>query len=128
MSAQQLTLDLRPDLLRRYSTLREAIHHSALSFSGGLKGLAAECDLSVSELSRRLNPADGDPRSLDVNLFDRILEATDDKTPLQWLIAKHLGNNDVRKAHALDQLTRMLPEIAALLADAQAPTVAKGKR
>lgn len=117
MSFSQLTLDLRLDLLRRYGTLREAVHHSVLNDPRGLKGVAADCDLSVSELSRRLSPSEGDPRSLDVNLLVSILDSTQDFTPLHWLNARFLVNEDARKTHALDQLHRMLPEIAALLAD-----------
>ena len=128
MSAQQLTLDLRLDLLRRYSTLREAVHHSVLNDPRGLKSVAADCDLSVSELSRRLHPADGDPRSLDINLFVEIMASTQDFTPLHWLNARFLVSGESRRTHAVDQLTRMLPELAALLADAGVDSLAKVKR
>ena len=128
MSAQQLTLDLRLDLLRRYATLREAVHHSVLNDPRGLKGVAADCDLSVSELSRRLHPADGDPRSLDINLFVEIMASTQDFTPLHWLNARFLVSCESRRTHAVDQLTRMLPELAALLADAGVDSLAKVKR
>lgn len=128
MSAQQLTLDLRLDLLRRYATLREAVHHSVLNDVRGLKAVAADCDLSVSELSRRLNPADGDPRSLDVNLLVEIMSSTQDFTPVHWLNARFLVSGESRRANAVDQLSRMLPELAALLADAGVDSLAKAKR
>lgn len=124
----QLTLELRPGLLRRYSTLREAVQHAVLNDPRGLKAVAADCDLSVSELSRRLNPSEGDPRSLDVNLFDRILESTGDLTPLHWLMAKHLADDDVRQRQAIETLSRMLPEIAQLLSEAGVTTPPSGRR
>lgn len=121
VSGSQLTLELQPGLLRRYSTLREAVHHSVLNDPRGLKGVAADCDLSVSELSRRLSPSEGDPRSLDVNLLVGIMASTGDLTPLHWLNARFLSDETSRRAHALDQMQRLLPEIASLLAEVGAP-------
>lgn len=119
VAGSQLTLALEPGLLKRYTTLRECVQHSVLSDPRGLKGVAADVDLSVSELSRRLNPSPDDPRSLDVNLFVEIMDSTNDTTPLRWLIARFLPDDDQRRAVALQQLERMLPEIAAVLSDAK---------
>jgi hypothetical protein len=116
--SQQIALELQPGLLRRYSTLREALHHSVLNDPRGMKAVAADCDLSLSELTRRLSPTDGDPRSCDVNLFDAILASTGDLTPLHWLNAKHLADDDARKRAAIDALGRVLPELTQLLVDA----------
>lgn len=118
VAGNQMTLELQPGLLRRYQTLREAVYHSVLNDPRGMKAVAADCDLSVSELSRRLAPSDGDPRSLDVNLFDKILESTQDLTPLHWLNAKHLACEDAKRQNAVETLSRLMPEIARLLADA----------
>jgi AraC-like DNA-binding protein len=114
----QLTLELQPGLLRRYSTIREAVHHSVLNDPRGMKGVAADCDISVSELSRRLAPTEGDPRSLDVNLFDAILTSTGDLTPLHWLNAKHLADAEAKKRAAFEAAARVLPELLQALADA----------
>lgn len=111
-------LELQPGLLRRYSTLREVTHHSVLNDPRGLKAVAADCDISVSELSRRLAPTDGDPRSLDVNLFDAILTSTGDLTPLHWLNAKYLADAEAKKRAAFETLGRVLPELTRLLSDA----------
>lgn len=51
---QQLTLELQPGLLQRYSTLRQCLYHTALNYTRGIKSLAADLDLSESELTRRL--------------------------------------------------------------------------
>ncbi len=120
VAGSNLTLELQPSLLNRYSSLRECVHHSVLSDRRGLKAVAADCDLSVSELSRRLHPADGDLRSLDVNLFVQILESTRDLTPLHWLMAKFLQDENTKRQHAVEQLAQMMPALAQLLADAGA--------
>lgn len=128
VSQTQLTLELRPDLLRRFSTLRQCVHHTALNYERGMKDLAADLDLSESELSRRLNPSDGDNRSCDVNLMVRIIEFTGDQSPLHWLMAKFLRDTETTKQAAVQQLAQLMPQIAALLADAGAAPAKQGGR
>lgn len=127
VSGSQLGLELQPGLLARFATLRECVYHSVLGDPRGLKAVAADCDLSKSELSRRLNPSDGDPRSLDVDLFVQIMRSTKDLTPLHWLMAAFLEDEEARKRAAVEQLGRMLPDIARLL-DAAGVVPAKGRR
>lgn len=127
-ASTQLTLELQPDLLRRYSTLRQCVHHTALNYPQGMKNLAAECDLSESELSRRLNPSEGDHRSCDVNLMVQIVQHTGDLTPLHWLMARFLRDAETRRGAAVDQLAQLLPQIATLLADAGAVPAKPGRR
>lgn len=125
----QLTLELQLGLLQRYRTLRECVHHVALDYPRGMKALAAECDLSQSELSRRLHPTDGDPRSLDVDLMVRIVEVTGDLRPLHWLVARFVPSEQDRRQAAVDELTNMMPRLAELLAAAGGePRTATPKR
>lgn len=118
VSGSQLTLELQPGLLNRYKTLRECVHHSVLNDPRGIKAVAADCDLSVSELTRRLSPSDGDPRSCDVNLLVPIMDSTGDLTPLHWLNARFLQCPNTKRQQAVNQLAALLPQIATLLADA----------
>lgn len=126
-NTQQLTFELQPDLLRRFSTLRQCVHHSVLGYERGMKALAADLDLSESELSRRLNPSEDDKRSCDVNLMVRIVELTGDLMPLHWLMAKFLRDAEASKQAAVQQLAQLMPHIAQLLVEAGAPP-AKGTR
>lgn len=127
-SGAQLTFELQPDLLRRYSTLRQCVHHTVLNYERGMKSLAADLDLSESELSRRLNPSDGDNRSCDVNLMVQIVERTGDLAPIHWLMAKFLRDTETTKQAAVQQLAQLMPHIATLLAEAGAPPVKGGRR
>lgn len=124
----QLTLSLEPGLLQRYPSLRASLQHSVLNDPRGLKAVAADCDLSVSELSRRLNPSPDDPRSLDIDLFVEILTSTNDYSPLRWLIARFMPNDSMRRAVALQKLERMLPEIASVLREAKHEIPEKERR
>jgi len=112
---QQMTLSLEPGLLQRYKSLRDCIHAAVLNDPRGMKSVAADCDLSVSELSRRLSPTPGDPRSLDVDVFVDILQSTQDFQPLRWLIARFLPDDGQRHAYAVQKLERLMNEVAATL-------------
>lgn len=129
VSSTQLTLELQPDLLKRYTTLRQCVWHTVMNYPRGPKALAADLDLSESELTRRLNPSENDSRSCDVNLMDQIMVLTGDLTPLQWQMAKHLRDQEAKRAAALDQVAGLVPHLVQLLADAgvSAPTKA-GRR
>ncbi|HEY0684718.1 MAG TPA: phage regulatory CII family protein [Steroidobacter sp.] len=118
VSENQLTLELQPNLLRRFSTLRQCVHHTALNYQRGMKELAADLDLSESELSRRLNPSDGDHRSCDVNLMVQIVEKTNDLTPIHWLMAKFLSDAESQKQAAMNALVQMAPQMLALFVEA----------
>lgn len=129
VAANQLTLELQPGLLQRYTTLRQCVYHTALNYSRGIKALAADLDLSESELTRRLNPSEADPRSCDVNLMVAVIEKTNDLMPLQWMMARFLRDEDTRRAAAIEQLAQVAPLILTLLADAGVgPQKGRGRR
>jgi hypothetical protein len=127
VASNQLTLELQTDVRTRFSSLRECLHWSVLNDPRGIKAIAADCDISVSELSRRLHPTDGDPRSCDVNLMVAIMRSTGDLAPLHWLMAEFLQDSDTKRRAAVDQLSNLMPQIAALLVEAGVPAKA-GRR
>lgn len=127
VAASQLTLELQSDVRQRFGSLRECLHWTVLNDPRGIKAVAADCDLSVSELSRRLHPSDDDPRSCDVNLMVRVMHSTRDLSPLHWLMSEFLQDAETKRRAAVDQLSTLMPQIAALLADAGAPAKA-GRR
>lgn len=118
VAARQLTLELQSDVRQRFGSLRECLHWTVLNDPRGIKAVAADCDLSVSELSRRLHPSDDDPRSCDVNLMVKVLHSTRDLSPLHWLMSEFLQDEDSKRRAAVDQLSSLMPQIASLLADA----------
>lgn len=118
VSENQLTLELQPSLLQRFSTLRQCVHHTALTYPKGMKQLAADLDLSESELSRRLNPSEDDKRSCDVNLMVRIVEITGDLAPLHWFMARFLHDAELHKQQAMNALVQMAPQMLALFVEA----------
>ncbi len=126
--AVQLTLEIQPGLAQRFKSLREVTHWSALNHRGGVASIASGVDMSPSQLARKLAGNEDDPhRTLDIDDWVRVLGETGDYTPLYWLIERFLPSDDQKRRAAVDQLSTLMPQIAALLVDAGA-TPAKGRR
>lgn len=124
----QLTMELQPGLTQRFKTLREVTHWCALNHRGGVAAIAAGLDMSPSTLARKLAGNLEDPhRTLDIDDWVRVVTETGDHTPVLWLIEKFIPSDEQRRKAAVDQLANLMPQIAALLAEAGPPAKA-GRR
>lgn len=110
---QQLTIKLEQSLTQQYPNWMDVVRASVYGCGRPLKAIAADLDMSVSELSRRLSPSDQLP--LAAEDLPRIITATNDLRPVYWLVEKFLENDDTRRARAVDEMTRLLPQIRSLL-------------
>lgn len=126
MSARQLTLSFTPGLTVRHKSLREITQVSVIKSNGGIAGVAPAVDMSPSHLGRKLAGNADDPhRTLDIDDWVRVVEASGDLTPIYWLIEKFLPSDEQRRAAAVEQLSLMMPQLAALLEDAGVKPKAK---
>jgi hypothetical protein len=127
--AVQLTLHLQPGLTQHHKTLREVTHKVALNFRGGPAAIAPALDMSPSELARKLagNPDDSH-RTLDIDDFVKVLEATGDFTPIYWLIEKFLPSDDQKVQAAADVVLSLAPQLAAAMAVLGAKPAKGGRR
>lgn len=110
----QAAFDFTPGLTVQFPTLRDVLAAAVYGCRSGLKGVAADCDVSPSELSRMLNREQDDPRKLDVEMMCRVIESTGDTRPVQWLIERFLHNPEQQRAMAATQLAQVLPAIIEL--------------
>lgn len=117
VSGSQLQLNFEPSIRQRFSTLRECVHHIALADPRGMKNVAADCDKSLSELSRCLSPSDGDPRSCDVNLMVAVMRSTGNTAPLQWLLGEFGIDEATRRATTLTRIDHLVAELSGLAAE-----------
>lgn len=126
----QTAFDFEPGLTARFPKIRDLLTAVVYGSRARLQGVAADLDLSPSELSRMLSRETEDPRKLDVDDFVRIVESTGDHRPVQWLIEKFLRDPDQRRAEAAEQLVRLLPMLAELATQAGIADAAprKGRR
>lgn len=110
----QLNLDFEAGLTEKHATLLEACSHVAQVAPVSMKVIAAELDCSPSDLTRKLAGTPGDKRNLSVNDLVLLIQATNDMTPIYWLIEKfHLDDNQ-RSQRAARELEKVLPSILAL--------------
>ena len=113
----QLNLDFQPGLTARFPRWEDTFVHIVYSNRKGLNGVAADLDMSPSELSKRLAwrpDQKEEPRPLRSPDIVAIIEATGDPTPIYWLIEKFLRDPDAKRAEAINELARLAPLFNAL--------------
>lgn len=118
-SSRQLTLNFDPGLTERHARLIDCVRECVLSHRNALKTIAADMDLSQSELSRRLSPSEKDRRNFSLDDLEAYIRTQGDVTPIYYLIEKYLESHDVKKARALDVLAKLMPLVQAALCQVQ---------
>lgn len=109
-------MDFEPGITEQFRTLKQCVAATVYGYRGGLGAVAAACDVSPSALSRMLNENEDDPRHLPIDFLTKIIEATGDIRPLQWLAAKFIPDENTRRDMALARIESILPGLVADLA------------
>jgi len=115
VSSNQLTLDFEAGLTERHGSILSVVREGAYSHRNPLKTLAADMDMSQSDLSRKLGDNPNDPRKFTLDDFERYLDASGDLTPLYYLIEKYLADDEMKQRRAVAELSKQLPNILALV-------------
>jgi hypothetical protein len=118
VSRLQLKMEFEPGITDQFKTLKQCVAAVVYGSRIGLNGCAAACDVSPSTLTKMLNKQDDaeNQRHLPLDFLPLIVEATGDLRPLQWLGAKFLPNDEMRRDAAIARMEQLLPELASLLA------------
>jgi len=111
----QLALDFEPGLTERYPSLLDACRATAYASGKAMKAIAADMDLSQSDLSRKLAGNPDDPRRFSVDEMVALIESTGDPLPIHWLAAKFLEPLDSKHARAVAELAKVMPQLQALM-------------
>ncbi len=111
----QLSIDFQPGLAERHETLLACLRQSAYTHRNPLKTIAADMDISQSDLSRKLAGNPDDPRRFSVDDLERFVVATGDTTPILYLVEKYLADADAKRRAANQRLAQMLPDVLALI-------------
>lgn len=114
ISSSQLTLDFEPGLAARHESLLACVRQCAYTHRSPLKTIAADMDISQSDLSRKLACNPDDVRRFTVDDLEHFIKATGDVTPVMYLVEKYLADDELRQRAAKQQLMKMLPEVLAL--------------
>ncbi|HJV73137.1 MAG TPA: hypothetical protein VJ654_02860 [Noviherbaspirillum sp.] len=123
-STNQMTLDFEAGLVERFPSLLDCIRNGAYTNRNPLKTIAADMDISQSDLSRKLAGNPDDPRRFSVDDLERYIDKTGDVTPIYYLVEKYLQDEECRQRRALSELTKQLPDILALFKAASVLKVA----
>lgn len=119
LSGRQLTLNFEAGLAERHQRLIDCVRECILSHRNPLKTIAADMDLSQSDLSRRLSPSEKDRRSFSLDDLENYIATQADVTPIYYLIEKYLESTEHKKARAIDVLSKLMPMLQAALSQVQ---------
>jgi hypothetical protein len=111
----QLDLDLDPGILEQFPEFRDAVRASVYSCGRAFKSIAADLDMSVSELSRKLADNPNDPVHFPMHRMPDLITATGDVRPIYWLIARFIESKAAKRNRAIDHLSKLLPQIQSAL-------------
>jgi hypothetical protein len=111
----QMTLDFQPGLTDRFAGVLDCMRQGAYTHRNPLKTIAADMDMSSSELSRKLSGNPEDPRRMSVDDLEKYLGATGDMTPIYYLVEKYLADHEATHRRAMGELAKQLPDILALI-------------
>ncbi|MBK1780585.1 hypothetical protein JHL22_05085 [Advenella sp. WQ 585] len=117
-SSSQLTIDFEPGLTERHDTLLDCVRECAYTNRNPLKTIAADMDLSQSELSRKLANNPEDPRKMSVGDLEKFIVATGDTTPIYYLVEKYLQDESAKQKQAISALAKAMPDILSLMKQA----------
>lgn len=110
-SHRQLTLDFDASLVQAHRSLRECV--AAGVYRRGLKGVAADLDLAPGNLSVALS--DDPHRKFGVDDLERYIQATGDKSPIYYLVARYLGDAAAAREQTLAQVAELLGQLVPVL-------------
>lgn len=119
----QFSLDFQSGLTTQFPEYEDCVNHVVYSSRKGLNGVAADLDMSPSELSKRINrngKGDDSPDNRPLRARDvmRIMDSTRDYRPIYWQIEKYLRDPAARQEQAINQLAQMLPGLTELVREA----------
>ena len=87
---KQLAIDFEPDITKAYSSCVDYIAARVHQQGTLQKIIAADMDLSPSQLSQKLGPPGNSSARFTVYDLEKYIEVTDDLEPIKYLIAKYL--------------------------------------
>ena len=118
MAKQQLEIDFEPGLVERFPEFIDCVKASVYGSRKQFKAIAADLDMSSSELSRKFAQNPNDPVHFPALLLPKIMESTGDLAPIYWLIEKFCEDGDAKQRRALEMLSQFARDLPKLLKSA----------
>lgn len=105
----QMVLDFESGAPLSYTTLKEFVSARIHQLGKPQKAVAADMDLSPSQLSRKVSNNPDDTMNLTVDDLERYLETQRDFKPLYYLVEKYLGESS--EAALLRQIEQLQAQL-----------------
>lgn len=105
---QQITLNLEPGITDAYPTCREFLAFRTHQQGRPMKAIAADLDMSPSDLSRKLAQSPDDSRRFTLDDLERWIEVNNDTSPILYLVEKYMVD---AQAAELEQLRARLARL-----------------
>lgn len=115
MSAKlQMEIDFESGLTERFPEFLDCVKASVYGCGKPFKVVAADLDMSASELSRKLADNPNDNVHFPAKRLADLITATGDLMPVYWLVEKFCEGTEAKQRRALEalaQLSRDLPRL-----------------
>lgn len=111
----QLEIDFTPGLTERFPEFGDCLKASTYGCGRPLKAIAADMDMSVSELSRKLADNPNDNVHFPAKKLAELIESTGDLMPIYWLIEKFCEDGAAKQRRAIETLAQFARDLPAML-------------
>ena len=115
MTRKQLEIDFTPGLTEQFPEFLDCVKTSVYGCKKQFRAVAADLDMSSSELSRKFAENPNDPLNFPLKLLPKLVESTGDLTPVYWLIEKFCEDADTKQRRAIQELATVAALLPALL-------------
>lgn len=112
---RQVEINFEAGLTEQFPEFRDVVRASVYSCGRAFKSVAADLDMTSSELSRKLSDNPNDPVHFPLRMLPDLLRATGDKRPIYWLVEAFLEDDDSKQRRITTELADMLPKLQSLL-------------
>lgn len=116
---RQLEITFEAGIRERHPEFGDCLKASVYGCGRAFKAVAADLDMSASELSRKLAQNPNDPVNFPAQRLPELMQATKNLDPLYWLIEEFIEGAADRRARAKAELAALLPRIVALMEKAE---------
>jgi hypothetical protein len=114
----QFQLDFEGGLIDRYPEFQDCVRGSVYGCGRQFKAVAADMDMSASQLSQKL--ADNTDNHFPLERLPDLLDATRNLDPIFWLVEKYCDDPDTKSRRAKAELAAILPRLQKLLIETEA--------
>ena len=114
---KQVEINFEAGLTEQFPTFDDCLRASVYGCGRAIKAIAADLDMSQSELSRKLADNPNDPVHFPADRLDELIAATKDYRPIYWLIEKFIEDAEVKRRRNIDEMAALIPKLQRMISE-----------